>query len=141
MGDAIVALWNAPREQPDHALQACRAALGALAALDASSNSGPAVRFGFGICSGPAVAGNIGAVGRLEYTVIGETVNVASRLSGAAGGGEVWVGERTFQLVREHLQAEPMPPQQLKGMSAPVAAYRLVRDVPVAAARVVEPAR
>ncbi len=130
LGDAIMAIWNAPREQPDHALLACRAALRAHEELAELRVSGPAPQFGFGVNTGPALAGNVGAHGRLEYTVIGETVNTASRLSGVAGGGETWVGERTRELVAGIMEFESLPPQQLKGMAAPVAAYRLIGEAP-----------
>ncbi len=139
VGDAIMAVWNAPEDQPEHALQACRAALRALQGLEALPQTGPAIRFGFGINTGPALAGNVGAVGRLEYTVMGETVNTASRLSGAAGGGETWIGERTRQLVLEHMDSEPLPPQQLKGMAAPIAVFRLLGETAEAPRRVEEP--
>jgi adenylate cyclase len=138
VGDAIMAVWNAPDDQPDHALLACRAALRAQAGLEAVADAGPPIRFGFGINTGPALAGNVGAVGRLEYTVMGENVNTASRLCGVAEGGQTWIGERTRQLVQEHMETEPLPPQQLKGMSAPVATYRLVREVAPATERMAE---
>jgi adenylate cyclase len=129
VGDAIMAVWNAPDDRDGHALLACQAALRAQARLEALDDAGPPIRFGFGMNSGPALAGNVGAVGRLEYTVMGETVNIASRLCGVAGGGETWIGERTRQLVQEHMETEPLPAQQLKGISAAVATYRLLREI------------
>ncbi|HWQ28657.1 MAG TPA: adenylate/guanylate cyclase domain-containing protein, partial [Dehalococcoidia bacterium] len=132
-GDAVMAFWNVPREQPDHAWLACQAALDALDRLDALPHTEPPVRFGVGINTGLALAGNVGSSGRREYTVIGDGVNTASRLSGAAGGGEVWVGRRTYDLVAERLATEELPPQQLKGIAAPVAAYRIVRGRPAPA--------
>ena len=116
-------------DQPEHALLCCRAALRAQAGIEAIHDDGPTIRFGFGVNTGPALAGNVGAVGRLEYTVMGETVNTASRLCGVAEGGQTWIGERTRQLVQEHMETESLPPQNLKNISAPVAAYRLLREV------------
>jgi adenylate cyclase len=127
IGDALVAFWNAPRDQADHAYLASRAAMAALERLEQLPEDGYAIRFGFGVNTGPALAGNIGSAGRFEYTVMGETVNTASRLSGAAGGGEVWVGERTHELIAGRIGSDELPPQQLKGMIAPIAMYRLHR--------------
>lgn len=127
-GDAVMAFWNAPQEQSDHALLACRAAMDAQTELKALVLSGPAVQFGCGINTGVALAGNVGSAGRLEYTVIGESVNTAARLCGEAGGGEIWIGERTLQLAGDRLDVEELPPQRLKGMTAPVAVYKLKRE-------------
>jgi adenylate cyclase len=138
LGDAVVAFWNAPGEQPDHAFLACRAAIAAQAQLEALTPSGPAVRFGVGINTGLALAGNVGTAGRLEYTVIGETVNTAARLSQAAGGGEVWIGEGTHELVHDRVEVEELPPQHLKGMTGPVTVYRLKREAGRALAQFVE---
>jgi adenylate cyclase len=138
LGDAVVAFWNAPGQQPDHAFMACRAAMAAQAELEALTPSGPVVRFGFGINTGSALAGNVGTAGRLEYTVIGETVNTASRLSQAAGGGEIWIGEGTHKLVYGRIEVEELPPQHLKGMAGPVTVYRLKREATEALAGVGE---
>ena len=127
IGDALVAFWNAPTDQEDHAYMASLAALEALDRLDELPDDGHAIRFGFGVNTGLALAGNVGSSGRFEYTVMGENVNTASRLSGAAGGGEVWVGERTHELIAGRIASDDLPPQQLKGMIAPIAMYRLHR--------------
>jgi adenylate cyclase len=128
-GDAVMAFWNAPQDQPDHALMACRSAIDALAELDGLASGDTEVRFGFGINTGWVVAGNVGAAGRLEYTVIGEAVNTAARLGGASGG-EVWVGEETLRQIDGRIEAEALEPQHFKGMAAPITIYRLKRDVP-----------
>ena len=85
IGDALMAFWSAPDRQPDHAERACRAAL-AIAATVAAENRRRAseglapVRIRIGIHSGPAIVGNIGAPGRINYTVVGDTVNTGQRL-------------------------------------------------------------
>ncbi len=127
VGDAVMAFWNAPQSQQDHAYEACRAALEALDQLEHVASEGPPMRFGFGINTGIALAGNVGSAGRFEYTIMGETVNSASRLSGAADGGEVWIGERTCELLQGRIEVDALPPQQLKGMIAPIAVHRLRR--------------
>jgi adenylate cyclase len=83
LGDGLMAYFGAPVEQPDHAARAVRCALGmqrALAGLDGSLRGGEPLRMGIGLHSGAAVAGDIGAESRREFTVIGDTVNVAARL-------------------------------------------------------------
>ena len=85
IGDSVMAFWGAPEDQTDHAARAGRAALAIVAALSADNRrraaaGEPPVRLRIGIHSGPAIVGNIGAPGRINYTVIGDTVNVAQRL-------------------------------------------------------------
>jgi len=81
IGDAAMALWNAAEDQPDHAARAVRAAAAIRAALNAD-NAGrePPVRMCIGVHSGPVVVGNIGSAARMNYTVVGDTVNTANRL-------------------------------------------------------------
>ena len=129
-GDAVMAIWNAPKDEPEHTLLACSAAIAAQRQLKSLGSGEPVARWGFGIHSGVALAGNVGAVGRLEYTVIGDSVNLAARLAGAAGPGEIWVSEQTFKRVRDHLKGEQMPPQHLKGIETPVSVYTLIWEVP-----------
>lgn len=85
IGDALMAFWGAPDDQPDHAARACRAAAAASSAMQASNaahrQAGKApVRVRIGIHTGPAVVGNIGAPGRMNYTTVGDAVNTAQRL-------------------------------------------------------------
>jgi class 3 adenylate cyclase len=85
IGDAVMALWNAIEDQPDHRARAARAALAIAAAIRADNvESKVPVRVRIGLHSGPVVVGNIGTVTRMNYTVVGDTVNVAQRLEGLA---------------------------------------------------------
>jgi adenylate cyclase len=89
IGDAVMAFWNAPVEQPDHAARALRAArelLAAVARLNAAWDSRGLPKLGMrvGIATGPAVVGNVGSHTKFNYTVMGDTVNLASRVEGAA---------------------------------------------------------
>jgi adenylate cyclase len=129
-GDAVMALWNAPEDQPDHALLACRAAMQAQEDLAALNVTGPEVRWGFGINTGTVIAGNVGSGRRQEYTVIGDPVNRAARLCGIAPAGEVWIGSPTFDHVKGLIETEPLPPQNIKGIDEPVHPHKLVREVP-----------
>jgi len=86
MGDAIMAFWNAPVDVPRHARHACEAALdmrAALRDLNAQQTGAEPIAIGIGISSGPALVGNMGFEARFDYSCIGDTVNVASRLEGA----------------------------------------------------------
>ncbi len=85
IGDSLMAFWGAPEDQPDHAVRACRAALAIRAAVTADNQSrvregGDPVRVRIGIHSGEVIVGNIGAPGRINYTIVGDTVNTANRL-------------------------------------------------------------
>jgi len=128
-GDNIMAVWNAPQLQPGHAVLAVKAAWEAQQAViekQSSDASLPRVQFGIGVNSGEAVAGNVGSLGRAEYTVIGDAVNLASRICGVAPGGEVWIGPETYSQVKDHMEVEAVGPQSFKGKSQPVTVYRVV---------------
>jgi adenylate cyclase len=127
-GDNIMAVWNAPQSQPEHALSAIQAAWEAqqkIAELQQSDDQGILVQFGIGINTGIALAGNIGSAGRTEYTVIGDSVNVASRICSSAPGGEVWIGADTYNQAKDCIEIEKLEAQMLKGKSAPIEIYRV----------------
>ena len=127
-GDSIIAVWNAPQSQPGHALLAVKAAWEAqqkLAELQQSDDRLRPVQFGIGINTGIALAGNIGSAGRTEYTVIGDSINVASRICSSTPGGEVWIGAETYNQTKDYIETEELEPQKLKGKEAPVIVYRV----------------
>jgi adenylate cyclase len=138
-GDGMMVLFGAPLEQPDHAARAARCALGmqrAAAEISAQhpTNSTPtdgihgATRtfvYGIGIATGQAVVGHIGSKRRLDYTAVGDTVNLASRLEGVAPPDTILISEETFEQAQEHLIAERLEPVQVKGKAHPVPVYRL----------------
>jgi adenylate cyclase len=129
-GDLVMAIFNAPLPQPDHATRAARAALRLRQGMaEFHQELAPELRmdFGIGIASGEAVVGNIGAKELLHYTAIGDTVNLAQRLEEIAGGGEILLTEHTCQLLDcIEIQIEPKGPIQVRGRSGPVTAYRLL---------------
>ncbi len=130
MGDSVMALFGAPIALGDDPLRAVRCGLlmqKAVTAfnLEQQKRSLPPLEMGIGINTGPVVAGNIGSAMRMEYTVIGDNVNVAARLQGIARPGEVLVSEATYQRVRDQVAATPMEPMILKGKQRPVGVYRI----------------
>ena len=121
-GDNIMAVWNAPEECPGHALQAVKAALDAqeaLAALWGKRPDMPRMEFGIGINTGAAVAGNMGSEDRLEYSVIGDTVNYASRITDAAPANRIWIGAATYEMVKDDIETRPVENVTVKGGKLP----------------------
>lgn len=122
VGDAILALWNAPQPQEDHARRALR---GALALVAATRGLGDRMVYGVGVHTGEAVVGNLGSAEYLHYTAIGDTVNVAARLQGAAEGGSVICSVAALSAAGAGVRATPLGPLVVKGRRNPVEAYHL----------------
>jgi adenylate cyclase len=127
-GDSILAVWNAPLESENHALLAVRAAVDTQRALldlhrDESHLFG--AEFGIGINTGEAIVGNLGSKDRMEYTAIGDVVNVAARLAAASPGGRIWLGVNTYLEVEHYITARQLSPQKLKGRHESVLAYEI----------------
>jgi class 3 adenylate cyclase len=125
-GDGLLVIFNAVGNQPDHARRAVRASTHIRDAVDAvgAGSSAAVPRFHIGINSGPAFVGSVGAAGRRTFSAIGDTTNLGSRLLGAAGPGEIVVGETTWALLGD-AQGEALEPLQMKGKRDPVRAWRL----------------
>ena len=131
IGDAVMALFGVPNEHTDHAMQAVQCAMDMQARLDELDAEQPdpkPLQLRIGINSGPVVAGDIGSERRMEYTVLGNTVNIAARLEAfAARPGEIVIGPATQEAVSDRVRTQPLGEQMLKGMSQPVAAYVVTR--------------
>jgi class 3 adenylate cyclase len=130
IGDAVVVVFNGPIDQPDHAERAVRCAIALQEEVARLNEAGifpeiGAVQVGVGIATGPLVAGNLGSRNHMEYTVIGDTVNLASRLTGKAPAGEVWVNERCAEALPPDLPRAQLSPLSVKGKARPVEAYRV----------------
>ncbi|TKJ17964.1 hypothetical protein A6V29_01075 [Blastococcus sp. CCUG 61487] len=125
VGDEVMALFGAPTRQPDHALRAARAALDLQQAVATTADRVGWPRFGVGVNTGPALVGNIGAEQMRTFTAIGDTTNLAARLQGLAGPGEVVVGERTAAQLGARAVVEAREPVPVKGKSEPVPAFLL----------------
>ncbi len=128
-GDNIMAVWNAPQPQEEHARLACKAACEiqhGLAELQEKDPSLPKAQFGIGINTGSVVAGNVGSSGRTEYTVIGDAVNLASRICSATPATEIWIGPETFRQAKEQAECITLELQTFKGKTERVQVYRLL---------------
>jgi adenylate cyclase len=114
VGDGLLAVFGAPRRMPDHADQALAAAVEI--AEKVTSDAG--LEFGIGLNSGRVLAGNVGGAGRLEFSVIGDPVNVAARVEAATRttGDRILIAERTRELLSgDHPELEERPDVHLKG--------------------------
>jgi class 3 adenylate cyclase len=130
MGDSVMALFGAPIALGNDSFRAVRCALEMQEAVTAfnqerTATGLPPLTMGIGINTGPVVAGNIGSSMRMEYTVIGDNVNVAARLQGIAKPGEILISEATHAQVRDRIVGTPMDPMTLKGKRFPVGVYRI----------------
>jgi adenylate cyclase len=132
IGDGMMAVWGTPVQAPDDAVRAVRAALDMRRALEEIVNAARVSRgeeplvCGYGIATGRVVAGAMGARRRLDFTVIGDTVNLASRLCGQARGGQLLVDEHTERIIRAAgLSSLALEPRQIKGFARPVPVFEV----------------
>ncbi|OFX22676.1 MAG: hypothetical protein A2V77_10690 [Anaeromyxobacter sp. RBG_16_69_14] len=133
IGDAIMSVWGAPVPAVDHALRACAAALQMRDRVEAlrpawQARYGCEIFIGAGINTGPMVAGNVGSRRKTNYTVLGDSVNLASRLEGAnkVYGTAILLGEGTYRAAREGIAARSIDALQVKGRKQGALVYELV---------------
>jgi len=135
IGDAIMALYNVPFEAPDHAAQAVRTALefqrrlGPLAERFTAKHGG-SLRCGVGINTGEAVVGTLGSAQRLEYTAIGDTINLGSRLEGVTKdfGVSIIISEATYREVQDLFDTRDLGEVTVKGKEVPVRIYTVLGE-------------
>ena len=129
MGDALMAIFNAPLLQEDHALRAVRAAWcmrQAVQKYQQEHTQGIPIAFGFGVNTGLGVVGNLGSRERMQnYTAIGDAVNVASRLQTNATDNNILLNHSTFVQVRQHVKVSKLAPLYVKNKSAPLDVWSL----------------
>ncbi|MFB3739814.1 MAG: adenylate/guanylate cyclase domain-containing protein [Candidatus Velamenicoccus archaeovorus] len=130
-GDAVMAVFGAPDPQPDHAARALRCAV-AMQARQAEQNAVgwgvdglPMLGVGIGVNTGRVIAGTVGGGGRLEYTVVGDAVNVASRLQSEAEAGEIVAAASTVGAA-PHVRCEPVGRRAVRGREEPVEVFRVL---------------
>ncbi len=128
IGDAVMAVYGAPISKGDDAANCVESAIQIQRLLielnrDAATRQWPELRVGIGINTGIVTAGNIGSPRRIDYTVIGDTVNTASRLMSNAAGGQILISESTAAELGEDFGMAPLPPLHLKGRSGPVSVF------------------
>jgi PAS domain S-box-containing protein len=129
MGDAVVAFFNAPLPQDDHILRAVRAALKVQeGVIWLHQQLPPAYRLGYGIgiTVGDAVVGNIGTAERLDYTAIGQSVNLARRLQETAAPGQILLTRTAYRHVQKHVEARSLPSIHAEGISEPIEVCELL---------------
>jgi adenylate cyclase len=130
MGDGIMALWGAPVVHPDDAIRSVRCALRQIEVLEAFNQRRTAagkhsLEVGFGIHTGPLVAGYIGSSKALSYTVIGDTANTSARLCGVAKSGEIVVSETTLEQLRDEFHFQELAPASLKNKEKPFRCFNV----------------
>lgn len=132
-GDAIMAFWGAPIPQEDHALRACVASLEMQKRLDAlrpkwTKEGKPKIEIRIGVNTGVMIVGNMGGQERFDYTVIGDSVNLASRLEGANKqyGSKVMISDFTYQHVKQKVVVRELDLIQVKGKNEPVRVHELL---------------
>lgn len=130
MGDALMAIFNAPNPQSDHAFRAATAALAMQRAVRELPEAGTRPLFRVGLNTGPALVGNIGAAEIRNFSAIGDTTNLAARLQTYAPEGSIVVGERTYHQIRDRAIVRPLGAPTLRGKSERIEAYELlaIRD-------------
>ena len=133
IGDAIMAFWGAPQDVPDHAARACRTALNCQTSLVAlreryAHEGLPEIRARIGLNSGDCLVGNIGSISRMNYTVMGDPVNVASRLEAQCKtyGIDILIGEKTRELAGGDIVVRPVDKIAVKGKVEGLVVYELL---------------
>ena len=132
IGDATMAVFNAPMDLEDYVYKAVCAANDMRKGAEVlekklTEQFGNSVQFGIGVNCGPAIVGNIGSEKRMDYTAIGDTVNTAARLESNAKRGEILISEAVYERIKDRIEVEPVGELSLKGKSQKIATYRLLK--------------
>jgi adenylate cyclase len=136
LGDAVMAVFGAPMAHPDHSARAIRTALAMQEGITGLNerrvrDGKEAISVGIGVSAGEAVAGTVGTEDRMEYTVIGDSVNLAARLESNAKPGQILISHRTYERVRDLVDARPLGRIRVKGKEEEVEVYEVLGLTPV----------
>ncbi len=129
VGDAVMAFFNAPDDQPDHAIRALRAAIRMrddISALHEVMEPRFRLSYRIAVHLGEAVVGLVGTQDRLDYTIIGDTVNTAKRLQENGMAGKVFLSDKFYERVKDVVRVNPLEPLQVKGRVQPVPVFELL---------------
>ena len=131
LGDGVMAIFGAPILHPDHSIQAVRTALAMQLGVTELSHKRvregkDPIAVGIGISAGEAVAGTVGTEDRMEYTVIGDSVNLAARLESTAKPGQILISERTYRNVKEPVNVRALASLRVRGEQEPVEVYEVL---------------
>ena len=131
IGDAAMVIYNAPLPVADHALRAVETAETIMKRIEGLQEElvktyGRTIEFGFGINTGEAVVGNVGSQQRMEYTAIGDTVNVAARLESLAQPQEILISPEVYERIKEYYLAEHLGEKQIKGKAQLLDVYKII---------------
>jgi adenylate cyclase len=126
IGDSIMAVFNSPHEEKEHAYKAVKTAIEMQDACARLQQEGlPAVKVGIGVNTGKAIIGNMGSSQRQEFTALGDTVNTSSRLCGEAAGGQIIISEATYEQCKDRIHAKKLPPMKVKGKEKALSVYEV----------------
>ncbi len=134
LGDGLMAVFGAPITHRDDSLRAVKTAVDMKLELQ-TLNRGwearglPPFHIGIGIATGSVTAGNVGSLRRMDYTVIGDTVNVASRLCSAAGSGQILISESTFKQTADRFPARKLDPLRVEGRKGELEVYQVIWSI------------
>ena len=131
IGDALMAVFGAPmekRDDPERGVLAAQEMMKSLQAMMKQTDSAKRFSIRIGINTGRVVAGNIGSSKRMDYTVIGDAVNVASRLESIAKPKQILIGEETYRRVKDQLPVRSVGPRKVKGRTAEIMVYEVLWD-------------
>lgn len=131
IGDSLMAVFSAPLPRQDDALRAVRMAIEMMQDMDRltearETRGDPTYRVGMAIHTGMVVLGNIGSPVKMDYTVIGDAVNMTSRLCSAAGPGQILISQATYDEVQDHVEVRELEPLALRGKAQPVKVYEVL---------------
>jgi adenylate cyclase len=130
IGDSIMVVFGSPVEYDDNAIRAVRTAMDMqkkAKEIDKRlyGKNGLRLKIGIGISTGKVFSGILGSLRIKEFTSVGMPVNIAARLQGMANGGEILIGDMTFQKLSDKIEVETLPPVTVKGINEPINVYKV----------------